>query len=164
MASLLKSKKLRPTSGSRSKKRMFQPMVTKQLLNKLKKISEMILPLYITQLKMLYPKKKVDKSFAIRYALEALKQNNLKQNNLKQLKGGSKEAMEARRIADENYEAGYDSDNGYFNKRHGDRPPRTQRRWNGRRTPQNVKDNFDLVSYMAIGLGFFLIMAKFLFN
>lgn len=176
MPSLLKSKRLRPGlgSGSRSKKRMSQPMVSKQLLNKLKKIIEMILPLYIKHLKMLHPKEKVDKSFAVRYSLNIFKKAIKQNKKLKQLKGGSKglvqfgvsdkEAMEQRMLEDENYEAGYDTDNGYFNKRHGDRHPVTRRRWDNSVSTKHAKDNFDLVSYMAIGLGFFLIMAKFLFN
>ena len=177
MLNVSKSKKRRsPSLKKMSKKRMSQPMVTKQLLNKLKKISEMILPLYIKELKMLYPKKKVNKSFAIRYSLNFLKKA-LKQTNLKQLKGGSngawvkpvyKSAAEYRLNEDLYGDNRLNSNNELTFRDTNHRVSVTwDRRGHWKRsssdTTQHAKDNFDLVSYMAIGLGFFMIMAKLLF-
>ena len=126
---------------------------------------------------MLYPKKKVDKSVAIRYSLNIFKKA-LKQNNLKQLKGGSngawvkpdyKSAAEYLRNEDLYGDNRLNSNNELTFR---DTNHRVSVTWDRRghwqrsssASTQHAKDNFDLVSYMAIGLGFFLVMAKFLFN
>ena len=121
---------------------------------------------------MLYPKKKVDKSFAIRYTLKALNQNNLKQ-----LTGGSngawvkpvyKSAAEYRNNEILYGDNRLSSNELTFRDTNQKRRVTWDRRGHWKRsssdTTQHAKDNFDLLSYMAIGLGFFMIMAKFLFN
>ena len=165
MLSPSKSKRRRPTSGSKklSKKRMPHRLVSKKLLIKLQNIYKMILPLYIKYLKNEHPDKKVDEKFVLKYSLNIFKQA-LNQQNLKRLKGGSNGAWvkpkyknpEEYRHNEELYDDNRLNSNDF--KLHEVRTP----------SPNfpilEGEPNYDFLKYLVVGLGFYFVMIKFLFN
>ena len=169
MRRLTKKRKRKPGLRSKrvSKKRMAHPLVSKQLLIKLKNIYKMILPLYIKHLKMLHPKKKVDEKFVLNHSIstfeKALKQPNLKRPNLKRLTGGSngawvqpdyKTAGQYRRNEDLYGDNRLSSNK--FNKNE------------VRILPTfpilEGEPNYQFLKYLLIGFAFHFVMIQFVFN